>query len=107
MLLNHSKIFRVNRFHERAFRIVYNKIQSTFEELFPKINLLIFTITEIQKALHNISRNIYGGLFIRNNSNLNLRYRLELKFPLLNSELKVQTPYTTMDLCYGIMYHPQ
>ena len=94
--LSKSVSFRKQRtLFERALRIVYNEFQSTFEQIFLKDNYLSIhdqniqrLFIEIHKALHNILTNIYGDLFIRNNHNLNLRCRLELKVPSFSSQLK-------------------
>ena len=67
-------------------RIVYHDFQSTFKELLlndkslniPHQNIQRLYM-ETQKALDITSTNIYGNLFIRNNHNLSLRSKPELK----------------------------
>ena len=63
---------RINRIHERAFRIVFNDNISSFEELINKSGS-VRVHHEIYKALHNLSPPLMSELFQLKNIKYNLR----------------------------------
>ena len=85
---------KINRLHERAFRIVYDDV-STFDQLLVMDKSFCIhhqniqrLLTEIYKALHDISGDILKGFFVKRESTISLRSKPELVIPSVNSVLK-------------------
>ena len=86
---------KINRLHETALRIIYDEDVSIFDQL-----LAIFKsfcihhqniqrlLTEIYKALHDISGNSLKELFVKRESTISLQSKPELVIPSENSVLK-------------------
>ena len=86
---------KTNRLHERALRIVYDDDVSTFDQLLALDKSFCIhhqniqrLLTEIYKALHDISGNSLKELFVKRESTITLRSRPELVTPSVNSILK-------------------
>ena len=85
----------INRLHERALRIVYDDDVSTFDQLLTIDKSFCIhhqniqrLLTEIYKALHDISGNSLKELFVKRESIISLRSKPELVIPSVNSVLK-------------------
>ena len=86
---------KINRLHERALRIVYDEDVSTFLQLLAMDKSFCIyhqniqrLLTEIYKALHDISGNSLKELLVKRESNICLRSKPELVIPSVNSILK-------------------
>ena len=86
---------KINRFHERVLRILYDDDVSTFDQLLAMDKFLCIPhqniqrlLTEIYKALHDISGNSLKELLVKTESTISLRSKSELVIPSVNSILK-------------------
>ena len=86
---------KINRLHERALRIVYDDDVSTFDQLLAMDKsfcihhqIIKRLLTEIYKALHNISGNSLKELLVKWVSTISLRSKPELVISSVNSILK-------------------
>ena len=86
---------KINRLHERALKIVYDDDVSTFDQLLVMDKSFCIhhqnnqrLLTEIYKALHDISGNTLKELLVKKESIRSLRSKLELVIPSVNSILK-------------------
>ena len=71
---------RINRFHERALRLVYNDYISAFEHLLEKDDSctvhhsnLHFLSIELYKVVNDLTKNIFSDIFLHNNQDVSLR----------------------------------
>ena len=85
----------INRLHKRALRIVYDGDVSTFDQLLATDKSFCIhhqniqrLLTEIYKALHDISGNSLKELFVKRESTISLRSMPEIVIPSVNSLLK-------------------
>ena len=83
---------KINRLHERAFRIVYDDDISTFDPLLAMGKSFCIhhqniqrLLTEIYKACHDISWNGLKELFVKRESTIILLYKPELVILSVNS----------------------
>ena len=86
---------KINRFHERVLRILYDDDVSTFDQLLAMDKFLCILhqniqrlLTEIYKALHDISGNSLKELLVKTENTISLRSKSELVIPSVNSILK-------------------
>ena len=86
---------KINRLHERAFRIVYDDDVSTFDQLLALEKPFCIHHQNVQrlliencKALHGISGNSLKEFLVKRESTISLRYKTELVIPSVNSVLK-------------------
>ena len=86
---------KINRLHERVLSIVYDDDVSTFDQLLAMDKFLCIPhqniqrlLTEIYKALHDISGNSLKELLVKTESTISLRSKSELVIPSVNSILK-------------------
>ena len=86
---------KINRLHERALKIVYDDDVSTFDQLLVMDKSFCIhhqsiqrLLTEIYKALHDISGNSLKELFVKIESTISLWSKPELVIPSMNSILK-------------------
>ena len=86
---------RINKFHERALRLVYSDYESTFDDLLTKDES--FTVhryniqtlaTKLHKFCNNISQTMFGELFTRNNNGYYLRSKYDFVIPRIGTVLK-------------------
>ena len=84
---------RINKLHERCFRVIYNRKKSTFQKLLHKDksvsihnrNLQVFA-TEMYKLTKGLSPKVSANTFTpRNQPNHNLRHIICFKMPQVNS----------------------
>ena len=95
---------KINRFQERALRIVYDDNVSTFDQLLAMDKSFCIhqqniqrLLMEIYKALHDISGNSLKELFVKRESTISLRSKPELVIPSVNSVLKGKNPLRYTD----------
>ena len=86
---------KINRLPKRALRIVYDDEISTFGQVLAMYKSFCIhhqniqrLLTEIYKALHDISGNSLKELFVKRESTISLRSKPELVIPSVNSILK-------------------
>ena len=86
---------KINRLHERALRIVYDDDVSTFDQLLAMDKSFCIhhqniqrLLTEIYKALHDISGKSLTELFVKRESTISLWSKPELLIASVNSVLK-------------------
>ena len=86
---------KINRLHERALRIVYDDAVSTFDQLLAMDKSFCIyhqniqrLLTEIYKALHDISGKSLTELFVKRESTISLWSKPELLIASVNSVLK-------------------
>ena len=86
---------KINKLHERAFRLVYDDYVSIFEELFEKDNS--FTVhhyniqtlcIELYKVFSGQSQTIFSDLFERKNISYNLRSQPDFVIPQVKTVYK-------------------
>ena len=103
---------KINRLHERCFRIVYNDKQSSFNELLEKdgsisicMNNIRILATEMYKPINSLSRPIMNRVFkLNSNSRYNLRQILKFSRSLVKSYITGQRVFLTLPQKYGIYY---
>ena len=88
---------KINRLHERTFKIVYDDYVSTFDQLLAIGKFFCIyhqniqrLLTEVYKALHDISGNSLKELFLKRESTISFRSKPELVIPSVNSVLKIK-----------------
>lgn len=86
---------KINRIHDRVFRLVYDGDISTFGQLLDKDKSFCIhqqdierLLIEIHNSFHDNSENSLKSLIVRRESTLNLQSKLEIMIPLVNSVLK-------------------
>ena len=86
---------KINRLHERALRIVYDDDVSTFDQLLAMEKSFCIhhqniqrLLTEIYKALHDISRNSLKKQLVKREGTISFQSKPELVIPSVNSVLK-------------------
>ena len=86
---------RINRLHERALKIVYDDGVSTFNSLLAMDKSSCIhhqniqrLLTEIYKALHDISGKSLTALFVKRKSTISMWSKPELLITSVNSALK-------------------
>ena len=86
---------KINRIHDRVFRLVYDGDISTFGQLLDKDKSFCIhqqdierLLIEIHNSFHDNSENSLKELIVRRKSTLNLQSKLEIMIPLVNSVLK-------------------
>ena len=88
---------KINKLHERALRIVYDDLESSFEELLEKDNSFNIhhqnvqrVALEMYKILHGLSEGSFNEILtdLKKNNHYNLRSASEFLVPSVNSEYK-------------------
>ena len=88
---------KINKLHERALRIVYDDLASSFEELLEKDNSFNIhhqnvqrVALEMYKIIHGLSEGSFNEILndLKKNNHYNLRSASEFLVPSVNSEYK-------------------
>ena len=92
MLCRRSSNNRINHLHERALRIVYNDLSSTFEDLLVKDNSVSINYRnigllaiELYKAKNKLSSQLMLALFQRREVNYNIRSQTDVSLRSINT----------------------
>ena len=87
---------KINRFHERCLRIVYNNKQSSFNELLEKdgsvsihMRNIQIVATEMYKRINNLSPPIMNRVFKLNSDSLKTLDKLETNFTIFQNLGKI------------------
>ena len=101
---------KLNRLHERCFRLIYNDERHTFEQLFDEdssvsihISNLLALAIEKYKVVNGSSPYIANGVFkLRDEGKCKLRHKNTFKIPEVNTvQRRIQSPVT--HLRWGVL----